>query len=669
MLGMSPLHAEREQASFPVRELTFLLYGGREKTERQEELRNIVESDPVFDNLDLPHLTRADRYRRAMQKQRRLVEVAEELKVGIHELRGHVHDDLGTDLQNLMFVPNLRATFNEEQQKHWLPRALAWEVIGCYAQTELGHGSNVRALETTATYDPETDEIELHSPTTTSTKWWPGALGRTANHAIAYARLIVNGYDLGIHNFIVPIRDLETHQPLSGITVGDIGPKIGYNNQDNGFLRFEHVRIPRTYMAMKHATLHPGGAYESSKQRTQASYSSMTHVRSQIVMGSASTLSSACTIAVRYSAVRHQGFSSHDDGSETCILDYTMQQQRLLPLLATSYAFHFTGKAMHGLTKSGDATAIHLASSGLKALCTRITSDGIETCRRACGGHGYLVASGLPNLFGTYVQNCTVEGENYMIAQQTAKGLLKMTAEQYHVKHDATVAEPVISMQHVSMEGSTASVDYLQDVIGAAALHCAVATKDDFLVSELHSEAYKQRAAWLLLNLHDKLHDSELNGANAVDAWDFHCPDAIRLSEAHCFCVLQSNFSKGIEEVGILHPDLAPILQNCYNLFSLWWMQEHLGDFLEGGYLDSAQAGMLREAMRDQLAIVRKDAVPLCDAWNHSDHALQSVLGRYDGQVYEALFASAQPAVNPMNYAVIDPAFEESLKPMRRSRL
>ncbi|CAE7372693.1 ACX1, partial [Symbiodinium necroappetens] len=280
-------------------------------------------------------LGRPGRYRRAMQKQRRLLELHSQGLDPV-ELRRAVHDDLGTDLQTLMFIPNIRATFSDEQQAHWLPRAQAWE-----AQTELGHGSNVRGLETTATYFEETDEIEIHSPSLTSTKWWPGALGRTANHAVVYARLIVAGEDLGIHNFMVQIRDLQTHEPLPGVRVGDIGPKIGYNNQDNGFCQFSHVRIPRTNMAMRHATLDRRGQYSSRKERRAASYSAMTKVRVEIAMGSGHVLSKACAIAIRYSAVRHQGFTGNGDGSEMCVLDYTMQQQRLLPLLATAYAFHF----------------------------------------------------------------------------------------------------------------------------------------------------------------------------------------------------------------------------------------------------------------------------------------------------------------------------------------
>lgn len=100
--------------------------------------------------------------------------------------------------------------------------------MGCYAQTELGHGSNVAGIETTATLDMNTDEFVIHSPTPTSTKYWPGGLGIWANHALVFARCIVEENDYGVTAFIVPIRSLETHEPLRGVKVGDIGQKFGY---------------------------------------------------------------------------------------------------------------------------------------------------------------------------------------------------------------------------------------------------------------------------------------------------------------------------------------------------------------------------------------------------------------------------------------------------------
>ena len=118
-------------------------------------------------------------------------------------------------------------------------------MVGCYAQTELGHGSNVGGLETTATFDHQTDEFVIHSPTITSSKFWAGGLGLWANHAVIFARMIVDENDYGVQPFLMQIRDLDSHECLPGIKIGDLGPKLGYASKDNGFMIFNHVRIPR----------------------------------------------------------------------------------------------------------------------------------------------------------------------------------------------------------------------------------------------------------------------------------------------------------------------------------------------------------------------------------------------------------------------------------------
>lgn len=69
-----------------------------------------------------------------------------------------------------MFIPAIKGQGTEEQQQKWLPLAQKMQIIGCYAQTELGHGSNVQGLETTASFDPQTDEFVINSPTLTSSK-------------------------------------------------------------------------------------------------------------------------------------------------------------------------------------------------------------------------------------------------------------------------------------------------------------------------------------------------------------------------------------------------------------------------------------------------------------------------------------------------------------------
>ena len=141
-------------------------------------------------------------------------------------------------LHQTMFTRAMQMFATDEQQAHYMPQIGNLNIIGCYAQTELGHGSNVAGLETTATYDEASETFLIHSPSIKAAKFWPGALGCQSNYACIFARCIALGNDYGVQPFIVQIRDRETHEPLPGIEVGDIGTKLGYNSIDNGYLYF-----------------------------------------------------------------------------------------------------------------------------------------------------------------------------------------------------------------------------------------------------------------------------------------------------------------------------------------------------------------------------------------------------------------------------------------------
>lgn len=151
---------------------------------------------------------------------------------------------------------------SDEQWKLWEKDVRTMRKMGCYAQTELGHGSNVAGIETTATLDLQTDDFVINSPTVSSTKFWPGGLGLWANHALVFAKCFVDENQYGVQAFIVPIRDMQTHAPLAGIKVGDLGTKLGYNSKDNGWIMFNQVRVPRTNMLCRFAYIDKDGTFE-----------------------------------------------------------------------------------------------------------------------------------------------------------------------------------------------------------------------------------------------------------------------------------------------------------------------------------------------------------------------------------------------------------------------
>jgi acyl-CoA oxidase len=212
----------------------------------------------------------------------------------------------------------------------------------------------------------------------------------------------------GPHPFMVQIRDFKTHKPFDGIIIGDIGPKYGYMSMDNGYMLFNNFRVPYDSMLSKYAKVDEDTGKLKKTGHPAVVYGSLTNIRANIVMHARLVLARAVTIAVRYTAIRRQ-FQDRDvqdkTAPEMAVLDYPTVQIRILPLLATTFALHYTGEAMYKLyqgtranIEKGDFSRLaelHSTSSGLKSLCTTLAADGIETCRRAMGGHGFGGGSGL----------------------------------------------------------------------------------------------------------------------------------------------------------------------------------------------------------------------------------------------------------------------------------
>ncbi|KAG0248164.1 hypothetical protein BG011_000410, partial [Mortierella polycephala] len=418
---VSSLASERNLVSFPVESLTQFLHG--ENLEPQRRLRTLIEQHPVFSNADKPFLSRERMYVRSLEKAAKLVELRKTFKWSDEEMLIAMHmvgDSTPQFLHEALFIPTLKTQLSDEQQKIWLPRAQNYEIFGCYAQTELAHGSNLRKLETTATFIPETDEFEVDTPTLSSIKWWPGALAQTSNFCAIYCRLILHGKDYGVHPFLLQIRAHETHAPMPGIELGNLGNKIGFNTIDNGFMRVSKVRIPRQQMMMRNSSVTREGQYVPAKN-AKMNYSTMVAIRANIVKNAGFALGQALTVAIRYSMVRVQGGDRipSQKGEELKIIDHGMQRYRLTTSLALSYAMLMTGRVMTELHRrnlenviQGEVelmAEVHATSSGLKALTSDLSTAQMEDARRACGGHGFAWCGGIVDILTTTLQDVTVE--------------------------------------------------------------------------------------------------------------------------------------------------------------------------------------------------------------------------------------------------------------------
>ncbi|KAI9259492.1 acyl-CoA dehydrogenase/oxidase C-terminal [Phascolomyces articulosus] len=657
------LAAERAKATFDVKSLTKIMYT-EQYLKKMDKVLDVLENDPAFDKSDRYHHSRPEKIAASLWKDKRLIELTkehnwDEEEVGI----ANFLYDMSTPftLHYSMFIPTLKNQTTDEQKKLFLERALKHHIIGCYAQTELGHGSNVQGLETTATYINETNEFEIHSPTLTAAKWWIGGLGRAANHAIVMARLILNGKDFGPHPFCVQIRSLEDHTPLPGITVGDLGPKFGFNSVDNGFIMFDHYRVPHISFLAKYSQVKPGSGEYVKPPNAKLSYGTMVWVRANIVLGVRMAIAKAATVAVRYSAVRKQFVDAANPRKwdnqviETPVIDYTMQQYRLLPAIASAYACYFTGRDMMRLYELNQAEMakgnfglladLHASSSGLKSLTTTMAVSTIEDMRRACGGHGYSMFSGLGMFYQDYLPNATWEGDNYILTQQTARYLLKT--------YRNVVAGKAVASEY------NFTVNYLLQYLQNPNAKCPATTGADLLNPELILSAFGFRAAYGIAKT-----------AELIDkqghSWNSMLVEINRISRAHCQYMLVRTFIVSLQtDERFAKPenrDLLKVLRNLASLFALYTMEQELGEFLTSGYFNSEQAALLKQQVIALLEEIRPNAVALVDAFALPDYYLNSALGRYDGKVYESYTKAAEG--EPLNKQLVVEGYEQFIKPL-----
>ncbi|MEU3557827.1 acyl-CoA dehydrogenase family protein [Streptomyces fragilis] len=329
----------------------------------------------------------------------------------------------------------------ERHHERYLPDLVSGRLMGCFAMTETGHGSNVQALGTVARYDPDAEEFVITTPGDEARKDYIGNAARHGELAVVFAQLEVGGRFEGVHAFVVPIR--VGGEPAPGVSIEDDGRKMGLNGVDNGRIRFDGVRVPREALLNRFADVTPEGVYESSIENPHRRFFTMlgTLVQGRVSVAGAgiNVAKVALAIAVKYS-VRRRQFEAESDTQEQLLLDYGLHQRRLLPLVARTYALHFAQdvlrKQLHdvfsGIEDDPQARRLLEArAAGTKALGTWHATRVVQECREACGGAGYLSVNRFAALKADSDIFTTFEGDNHVLLQLVAKGLLTHYASEF----------------------------------------------------------------------------------------------------------------------------------------------------------------------------------------------------------------------------------------------
>lgn len=461
---------------------------------------------------------------------------------------------------------------------------------------------------------------------------------------------------------------------------------------DNAYMLFDNFKVSHDALLSRYNHVDKAtGAYSTTAKSPAVVYGSLTFVRVNIVMHARLVLARAVTVACRYLTIRRQ-FADRDagkSGHEMQVLDYPTVQIRVLPLLATTYALHYTGLAM-GLqySRARDAIAkndfsmladMHATSSGLKSLCTMLAADGIEICRRALGGHGFGGGSGLIQLNADYLSKPTVEGDNWMITQQMASYLIKKMTEAVKRRDDSdsksrssrgrneetgeqfvdTAFDEFVDRQAPRTSNTESNLNVLnsdEDIV-AAFIH-----RSAYLAHHAYQNRIVDKRPWtsMMIQLH------ELSAAHSQTLLVRNFYRALFPSQESSTSPSEMTNSTPPSSYSTAHPAKAEshgipqaarsILLICFRLFALHTLNKNGISFLASSAVSLQTLQALPDRIQSLMADLRPHAVSLVDAWSIPDYLLDSALGRSDGKVYEDLFDRAHRQ-NPLNEVTVNPYY------------
>ncbi|XP_058820231.1 peroxisomal acyl-coenzyme A oxidase 3 isoform X2 [Topomyia yanbarensis] len=521
---------------------------------------------------------------------------------------------------------------------HLIEQNQRGEILGAFGLTEISHGTNAKGMRTTATYDVKNKEYVLNTPDFEAAKCWIGNLGKTCTHMICYAQLYTeDGKHHGLNAFVVPIRDPHTLNAFPGVIVGDLGEKAGLHGVDNGFVMFRNYRIPRDFLLAKTGDVNEEGVfvspYKDESRRFGASLAALSGGRVGICGIASLYLNKAICIAIRYSASRKQ-FGPEDSSEELPVLEYQSQQYRLFLHLATAFTIKiftlwfskvygdaFLKMIMGDRTNEFIGMEIHALSSAAKPVCTWAARDGIQECREACGGHGFLKLSTLGDLRNDNDPNCTYEGENNVLIQQTSNWLLNVRSKGYE------------TFAKVSPLGS---VEFLKDFMRIRNSKASWKSPKDAVDVREHLNAMNWLVAHLLEETHKRLLVLKQNGKSSFEARNesqsFYARVLSLAYGERVMLFVADKFLRNLED----GPEKVAI-GRLVSLYGANVIMKHIGIFYQGGYFSNVTNALdlLQQGYLDLLPVIKTDAVSLVDAIAPPDFVLNSPLGMSDGEVYK----------------------------------
>jgi acyl-CoA oxidase len=487
------------------------------------------------------------------------------------------------------------------------------ELPGCFAMTETNHGSNVKGIETTATYDHTTKTFNVHTPNEFARKEYIGNAALHGQMATVFAKLILDGKDYGVCALVVPLRD-KKGKTLPGIKIKDCGRKMGLNGVDNGVIYFDHVIVPKENLLDRFTSVNEEGKFESpitsDNRRFFTMLGTLVGGRIGIPRSGNAASKSGLTIAIRYGDQRRQ--FGPEGGIEVPILNYRTHQRRLMPLLANTYALHFS---LHYLTKrflnrsEADMQEIEALAAGLKSFATWNTTETLQECREACGGKGYLSENRIEILKNDTDIYTTFEGDNTVLMQLVAKSRLTEFKQEFSNMNVFTI------LNYVADQAKTSITEMNPITVRNT-------SEEHLLDPEFQLSAFKYRERDILTSAAKRLKRHIDSGMDSFDAFNVCQHHLVEVGFAYIERIILEQFLAQVDNTK--DAGCKVVLKKLCDLFALSQMDKNKGWYLEQGYMIGSKTKAIRRLVNQLCWEIRQDAVPLTDAFNIPDQCLSA---------------------------------------------
>ena len=519
--------------------------------------------------------------------------------------------------------------------QRYLPQIMSLELPGCFAMTETGHGSNVQQIETTATYDPATQEFVIDTPVERARKEFIGNAACHGRMAAVFAQLKVDAESHGVHTFVVPLRDEEGNL-MPGVEIEDCGAKLGLNGVDNGLIWFRSVRVPREALLNRYGDVTPDGKYESPLEDPNKRFFTMlgTLVQGRVCLsaGSISAAKTAMTIAVRYGLRRRQFGPAGK--MEVPILDYRTQQRRLMPRLAKTFALHFAQEELsakfHKVFSNPDTPhrerrQLESLAAGMKATTTWHSIDTIQQCREACGGAGYMAENRFAALKADIDIFTTFEGDNTVLILLAARGLLTDYAQDFGGMGPAAMVSFVASQAVETVVGRLFPRKIGQVIADA------VPTRDgneNWLDREHQLDLFRWREGHIVASVANRFRRGLSEGYDQFEVFRAVADHAAEAARAYIDLFTLEAFGRAID--GCDNDQVKRALNLVCDLYALHNIEADNGFFQAHGRLGAPRAKAITREVNRLCNKVMAHSELLVDAFGIPDAVIAAPIGLRD---------------------------------------